>query len=47
MMAKLLTSRYEGRSSCYSNGRSKNTSVGKDKFSVNTNRRTIKSRLPI
>ena len=47
MMAKLLTSRNEGRSSCYSNGRSKGTSVGKDKFSVNTNRRTIKLRLSI
>lgn len=46
-MAKLLTSRNEGRRSCYSNGRSKGALAGKAEFSVHTGRKTMKSSLQI
>lgn len=47
MMATLLSSRNKGRSFCYSNSRSKGTPVGKDKFSVNMGKETIKLRVGV
>ena len=47
MMAALLSSRHKGRSFCYSNSRSKGTPVGKDKFSVNMGKETIKLRVGV
>ena len=46
-MATLLSSRKKGRSFCYSNSRSKGTPVGKDKFSVNMRKKTIKLRVGV